>query len=277
MIPALARPFLAVSLLLPAVIGAYARLIEPHWLDLQRVDVPIDNLPFELDRFTIAQMSDLHANRQRESFNLIRRAIDLCNRERPDCVVLTGDFVVKRRALPAFLGLIEQITTRPAFAVLGNHDYRFGPRHRRSLVEGLIQRGIQALDNSAAPIERGPATAWIVGVGDAYTSHDDITLALHDVPPEAHPRILLSHYPDLLCSIAPGTFDLALSGHTHGAQINLPFISGRALAHSDTTFRAGLYNVGGTPLYVNRGLGTSGLPLRLFARPEVTIFRLVRR
>jgi predicted MPP superfamily phosphohydrolase len=111
-------------------------------------------------------------------------------------------------------------------------------------------------------------------VGDGHTSHDRLSDALCGLTDQDRPRLLLTHYPDLLFEVAPRSFDLALAGHTHGAQVRLPYLTGLALRGSDTRFTSGLFEVNGIPLYVNRGLGTSTYRFRFGARPELTLLTL---
>ena len=134
--------------------------------------------------------------------------------------------------------------------------------------------GVRLLDNRSAYVERGGHRLWLVGVGDGYTSHDRLDEALCELGDKDRPRVLLTHYPDLVVDLALARFDLVLAGHSHGAQVALPFFGKRALAHSDTRFAGGLYQVNGVPLYVSRGLGTSRYRVRLLARPELAVITI---
>jgi predicted MPP superfamily phosphohydrolase len=254
---------------------AYGHLIERHWLDVTRLTIELPALPKELGGIRIAQLSDFHQGLVVDWHGSAAQAIAACNAEDPDVVVLTGDFVVRRGGVPALGQLLAQLRPRPAFAVLGNHDYRFGRAHLRALADQFAALGITLLDNRVAAIERNGQRLWFIGVGDGYTSHDRFGEATLDLDQEDRPRILLTHYPDLIFDLPIEEIDLALAGHTHGAQVHLPFLAQQALRRSETTFASGLYWPRGVPLYVNRGLGTSGYPIRLGARPELTILTLV--
>ncbi len=272
------RPFLAsLGAAALGLIGYYCHWVEPFWLDVARPVVALRGLPTALDGLVVAQLSDFHLHRDAGRDGAVARGIAACNAAQPDVVVLTGDYLGQRQALPYLTEALRALKARPAYAVLGNHDYRFGPKWRRRLEACFSELGIDLLDNRAACFERNGARLWFVGVGDGFTSHDRLDEALRGLGASDRPRILLSHYPDLIEELPTDQLDLVLSGHSHGAQIHLPLVARIALQRSETAFDRGLYTVRGLPLYVNRGLGTSGRRLRLFSRPELTLLTLRRR
>jgi predicted MPP superfamily phosphohydrolase len=255
-------------------VAAYAVLYEPYWLELTRLELALPNLPSALDGLVIAHLSDFHLDRTADEMNPVLQAIAACNAARPDVVVLTGDYTTGRNCLPTLEKTLGRLDGRPVFAVLGNHDYRFGRTYRKELVATFERLGMTVLDNRSASIEHRGARLWFVGVGDGHTSHDRFGEAVLDLTENDRPRVLLTHYPDLVFDLPIDQIDLALAGHTHGAQIHVPLVTALALRHSDTIFVGGLYWPRGVPLYVNRGLGTSGYPIRLFARPELALLTL---
>jgi uncharacterized protein len=257
-------------------VAAYAVLYEPYWLEVTRRELALPNLPSALDGLVIAQLSDFHLGRTTDELNPVSLAIDACNEARPDVVVLTGDYTTGRNCLPTLEKTLGRLDGRPVFAVLGNHDYRFGRTYRKGLMATFERLGMTVLDNRSASIEHRGARLWFIGVGDGFTSHDRFGEAMLDLTENDRPRVLLTHYPDLVFDLPMEQIDLALAGHTHGAQIHLPLVTALALRHSDTIFTGGLYWPRGVPLYVNRGLGTSSYPIRLFARPEVALLTLRR-
>jgi predicted MPP superfamily phosphohydrolase len=254
----------------------YGTAVEPFWLEVTRPTAWIPDLPDELEGFVLAHLSDLHVPPTLYRRSAVWQAIEACNSARPDVVVLTGDYALGRKSLKALAASLDAIQTRPAFAVLGNHDYRFGPTFRRGIANALRDANITLLDNRNARVERSGRALWLLGVGDGYTCHDQIEPACREPEEVGEPCVLLTHYPDLLLERLPVKIDLALAGHTHGAQVRLPIVAERALRRSETRFVAGWYSVGGTPLYVNRGLGTSGYRIRIRARPELALVTLRR-
>jgi predicted MPP superfamily phosphohydrolase len=127
------------------------------------------------------------------------------------------------------------------------------------------------LVNRAAQVDDG---FWIVGLDDPSERHDDMSGAMQGVPAGAA-GILLAHSPDIVGRLANYSFELILVGHTHGGQINLPLVrDGWLRDDSARRYQAGMYEIGASKLYVNRGVGTYYLPIRLGARPEITLFTL---
>jgi predicted MPP superfamily phosphohydrolase len=187
----------------------------------------------------------------------------------PHVVLFTGDLVDQVDAVPDAVQIFDKLRPKGGiWAVPGNWD------HTADAVETLraelAQVNVQFLINQSVHFEEG---LWIVGVDDPASSHDDVSDALVNVP-AGSPRILLAHSPAIADSIVDvAAFDLILVGHTHGGQINLPLINGTWLHESaTTTYVRGLYDVRGSAMYVNRGIGTTTLPVRIGSRPEITHF-----
>ena len=155
------------------------------------------------------------------------------------------------------------------FAVLGNHDWKqAGDRMWRALANA----GIEVLENRAMPA----GGFHVAGLADLRLRRPDLPSALAGVPPEA-PVILLSHDPDVFPYV-PDRVALTLSGHLHGGQVAIPVLRRPALpSRYGERFARGHVVEDDRHLYVSSGLGTSGLPLRLLAPPEVVILELVSR
>jgi predicted MPP superfamily phosphohydrolase len=164
------------------------------------------------------------------------------------------------------------------FGVFGNHDHGeskapFVTPTDPAFVEGC---GVRLLVNQVARVEHAGALVQIGGVDDTRGGYEDLSavLAALDRRPGSL-RLLLTHHADVVRRTAPGDFHVALAGDTHGGQICLP-LPGRRIMLSDlhADFAEGAYDVGGRPLYVTRGVGTSMLPFRAFCRPEVVVFHV---
>lgn len=266
----------AVSTGLAALGAAYVYFVEPQWLSVSDLDVEIPDLPLAFDGLLIAHLSDLHVTRDMGARSPVGQAIQICQARQPDLVLMTGDFVGKRNAVGKFAELIAGLHGMPVYGVLGNHEHQHGPSHRQRVTAALREAGVELLLNRATCIERNGSRLWIVGVDDAYTGLDQLDCALDGLGPLDRPRILLSHYPDLMHHPRASEVDLALAGHTHGGQINLPILNASTLAHADSAYLGGMFRVNGVPLYVSRGLGTSGYRVRFRARPEL-VFLTLRR
>jgi predicted MPP superfamily phosphohydrolase len=264
------------GLALGSMVG-YTRLIEPHWLSIDKIELPIINLPPALDGKRIAQLSDIHLC-QYFSPNDLAEALQQVEQQAPNWLMLTGDFVGDNAEDAA--GLVEPLRalTMPIFGVLGNHDCW---TDRSTVSSFLVQANVQLLINNA--IQLAP-DFWCAGVDDLWAGHPDVSAALSNVPTNAT-TILLAHEPDffdvVLHEKAPVA--LQLSGHSHGGQIRFPTINADPSGHYSFApvlprygrqYPIGLRQVNGQYVYTNRGVGLWPIPYRFNCRPELTIFTL---
>jgi len=250
--------------------------------ELTRITLAFPDLPLGLDGLRLAHLSDLHAG-PLAGAAVLRRWRDLTAAERPDLLLFTGDLVDSRPEeleplLRAFQGFEPPLGR---YAVLGNHDYFDDPR---PIWRDLERAGIRCLENAAALVQRGGATLALVGLQDPMARNGRFRRipfgpgprpdeATRDLPAEAF-RICLNHRPSEWEQALSAGARLTLSGHTHGGQINP--IPGFSSAHLIGPRTDGLYRDGDDLLYVSRGLGVVGLPLRIAAPPEIAILTLRR-
>ena len=263
-----------------AALGLVYLLHEAQWV--RRVDrrLPAPDADAALDGLTVVQLSDFHVGFT-PSFNLraTRKAVDLALAAEPDLVLVTGDFAGGPHGLGELRRQLRRL--RPplgVFGVFGNHDHGdskapFVQPTDPAFVESC---GVRLLTNESVTVDYGGAAVAIAGLDDTDGAHDDLpaVLAALDRRPDGL-RLLLSHHAEVIRRTAPGDFHLTLAGDTHGGQICLP-LPGRRVLLSDlgAEFAEGGYDVGGRPLYVTRGVGTSMLPFRAFCRPEVVVFHV---
>lgn len=233
-----------------------------------------------MEGFTIALLSDFHYEPY-FSVHPLRTAIRMVNDLHPDLIVLTGDFVSEpivrhdrakaaSAAEPCAQLLGQMAAPHGRWAVLGNHDAVTDP-HR--VANSLSSHGIQLLINQSVPIERNGARFWLGGVDDPLMLTPDLNTTLHNVPTH-EPVVLLAHEPDYADVVARYPVDLQLSGHTHGGQIVVPFVGPLYLPPLGRKYLWGLYKIAGLALYVNRGLGTVNVPVRMNCPPEITFITL---
>jgi predicted MPP superfamily phosphohydrolase len=260
----------------------YAVRVEPTWLELNHLDVPIPALPEPFHDFRIVQLSDFHCGRQVTPAYL-GEAVDLAQAQQGDVVVLTGDFVHKgfRHVHHAARALSRLRAPLGVYAVLGNHDYSvrnaLGLRRYRHLfravTEALAEGGIRVLHNEAVTFLRDQGSLHLAGVADLWSRTCDLDRALAGLGQEC-PCVVLAHNPFTIERLRPTQrCDLMLSGHTHGGQINLPRLGRVTLSRNGKRFAAGMYRHQGTYLYVNKGVGF-GFRVRYGVRPEVAVLRL---
>ena len=255
-------------------VAAWATLIEPRRLRVREVRVDVAGWPAELAELRVALVSDLHAGAPHVDEQRVARVVETVNRARPDVVALLGDYVdpevvlgerVEPEAVAALLGGLE--APLGAFAVLGNHDWlEDGERVRHALREQMIE----VLENDAVAVDLAGQVLWVVGLADAITRTPDVITPFALVP-EGAPLIVLTHDPDLFPRL-PERPLLALAGHTHGAQVNVPLVREHVTPsiYGDH-YAGGLFRHDERVMYVSRGIGTSSFPVRLRATPEVVM------
>ena len=220
------------------------------------------------------QLTDIHAGIYMTR-KQIRGYADQAAALKPDIFLLTGDYISNSLSfLPECLEEMARIKTRfGTYATLGNHEHWYGELYA---IRGIFrQYGIVLLNNAHRVIktERGPFA--LIGIDDLRFGHPDLDAALKGLGMPI-PAILMSHRPEIFPRAAALGIGLTLSGHYHGGQIklSLPGID-LSLAHFTTPYPEGLYRINDAHLYVSRGVGTTFIPVRLNAVPEVTLFDLV--
>jgi len=254
--------------------GPWIQWHVPRGFEWNRYDLPIPALPFELEGLRIVQISDLHL----KAFwsDVFDTLIDRVRTAAPDLILITGDFVDNKRnhlpAVPTVRRLVSQFKAPlGVFAILGNHDrYAFPPR--------LDGTGVTLLNPGRQIIHVGEAELELIGLPGVHRK--DVTAeVLSSFPPKQRgvPRLVLSHFPDVLRKAAVLQPDIYFAGHTHGGQICLP--GGFPLIRHDKLPRdlcKGIHRAAGTWLVVSRGFGFTGIPLRLFCPGEIVEITLTR-
>jgi uncharacterized protein len=260
---------LALSILLLAVY--YVHDLEPSWIEVRSVSLSLPHLAPEFSGYRIVQLSDIHADRWMTA-QRIQKVVDRVNKMHPDLVVLTGDFVTRNpQKFAPNLSVLKSLTpTDKTLAILGNHDAWTDP----DLIQTMLETaGVDVLSNQVVTLNRALAQLHIGGVDDVWAQRDRLNEVLAALPTTGA-AILLAHEPDFAdTSAATGRFDLQLSGHSHGGQVRLPFMK-KFFPPLAYKYPMGQYQVGSMIQYTNRGLGSSGIPIRFNCRPEITIFTL---
>jgi uncharacterized protein len=249
----------------------YVHRVEPSWIEIRAVSMPLPHLASEFSGYRMVQLSDIHADRWMTSDRLAK-IVRRVNQLNPDLVVLTGDFVTRSaEEFSPHLAVLSQLhPVDKTLAVMGNHDAWTNSTLIQTTLEAA---GVQVLNNQVATLQRQSAQLHIGGVDDVWAKRDRLDQVLAALPSEGA-AILLAHEPDFAeQSAATGRFDLELSGHSHGGQVKLPFVK-RILPPLAYKYPIGQYTVGTMIQYTNRGIGMSGLPLRFNCRPEITVFTL---
>ena len=262
---------------------------------IHRVDVPIANLPKGLDGLRIAQLSDIHIGDYMTP-DEIARAVEMANDLQPDISVVTGDFV-STMGDPLDACITELSRLRAPLGVWGcngNHEIYAGVEDEADRL--FHQKGMRLLRARNAIVEHNGAAFNLIGV-DYQRDHmvsgerpGPMLAEIEHLIRRDMPNILLSHNPNSFHRAAELGIELSLAGHTHGGQVRFEIVDHSVNpARLITPFVAGLYHLpmanGHAPatpvngsqraaLYVNRGLGTIGFPVRLGVPPEITLVTL---
>ncbi len=253
---------------------SYAKSIEPQWLVVDKVTVPIDKLAPTFEGFKIVQLSDIHLH-PFVTIDFVKEAIAMVNALQPDLVVLTGDYVLAGaesifELAPALAGLNAKYGV---FTILGNHDLW---TNDTTIIHGFETERVPVLRNSGLSIQVGKETLYLAGIDDVWSGQPDLQTAL-DGHRNQNLSILLAHEPDIADSTAQdGRVDLQLSGHTHGGQVRVPGLGALILPPFGQKYDQGLNKVNGMWVYTNRGIGVINPPIRVNCPPEITELTLIR-
>ncbi len=221
------------------------------------------------DGLRVAHLTDLHVGMMTPDAKILRgfrRAIEA----KPDLLVMTGDFVCYS---PKFVGKLAELTKgldMPVYAVLGNHDYWTDGQGVRKALE---KNGYGVLRNGHTEMMLRHSPLSIVGIDDAITGHADHRRAFRGVRRHGS-RLVLTHAPNLADRAAEYGSSFIVAGHTHGGHVNIPRVTERLFRRFGNRYLQGFYDVGGSRLYVNCGIGSSSVPIRAGAPSEVAIFTL---
>ncbi len=237
-------------------------------------EIAISGLPAAFDGYRIAQISDLHCGPFAGGARVDRWVAEV-NRLDADLVAVTGDLIASGSTfVPVVAASLGKLRARDGvYACMGNHDYF---AEGEEMAVALERSGLTLLRNRGVELRRADACLYLAGVDDTWTKRDDLDAALAERPAGA-PVLLLAHDPALFPDAARRGVALTLSGHTHGGQLGVPFFAKRFnLARSITRFTTGLYQIDAATLFVTRGLGTTGLPIRLSVPSEIAVLTLRR-
>ena len=257
--------------------AAYAGWVEPRRLVVRRHTLELPRWPAALAGLRVGVLTDLHAGVVHAGEDAVARWVARMNAEAPDLVLLGGDFTDAHWLFGGRLAP-ERIAERVAgleaplgrVAVLGNHDWKkFGMR----MWSALAEAGVPVIENDSVAIDAPGGRFHVAGLADVRNRRPDVARALAGVP-DGEPVIALAHDPDVF-PFVPARVALTISGHTHGGQIAIPLVRRSVIpSRHGERFARGHIVEHGRHLLVSSGLGTSGMPIRLFAPPELIVIEL---
>ena len=261
----------------PFIAAGYGLLYEQQNVEIVRQRVRLARLPKAFEGFQIAQLSDIHIG-PFTTADYIRRCVAITNGLKPDLIALTGDYVCWD---PEAQGEVVRVLAglrapHGVFGCMGNHEADLGIEE--SITRLFAAQGIQMLRQERAPIRQHNETLNLIGMdhgGEADRRLQQLkTLVMPNMV-----NILLTHYPHFFDHHSELGVDLTLAGDIHGGgQLSLDFVH-RGLnlgSLMGVPYIRGLYEKTGAQLYMNRGIGITGFPIRLGARPEISVFELSR-
>jgi predicted MPP superfamily phosphohydrolase len=267
----------------PFVAGAYGLFYGRLNLEINRQRIRLPRLPKAFAGFRIVQLSDIHIGPFMPA-DQISRYVQIANDLKPELLALTGDFVTwdpstQTAVVSALTGLRAPFGI---FGCLGNHE---AWSHTEDSITRMFQQvGIRILRRENVRISAHGESLNLMGVDFETSRHmapgseKFVRVYLEGVEPLVAPgsvNVLMSHNPDTFDRAAEMGIDLSLAGHTHGGQVALEFVSPEiAPSRLVTPYVAGWFQKPGGQLYVNRGIGTIGVPIRIGAPPEITVYEL---
>jgi predicted MPP superfamily phosphohydrolase len=255
--------------------GAGYGRFEAGWLHVTHHAVAVPRLPPPFAGKRLALLTDPHHG-PFNGLDLIRSAVDVIDALAPDLVALAGDFIQEGHGGSYVGPCLEALGRLRAplgvFAVPGNHDHYQGVEAVRRAIR---DNGIADVTNAGRWVETGGCRLRVGGVDDLWHGEQDLDAALGDAT-AADACLLLCHNPDYAETLTDRRVGLVLSGHLHGGQIVLPGLGYPYLpSQYGAKYVQGLVRAPATRVFVSRGLGTVGLPLRFRCRPEINVLTLV--
>jgi predicted MPP superfamily phosphohydrolase len=270
----------------PFVAAGYGLLYGRKDVEVVQQRVRLARLPKGFDGLRIAQLSDIHMGPFTPG-DYIRRCVAITNGLKPDLIALTGDYIAWDPGLERSIVSVLASLRAPhgVFGCLGNHEEE---SETEAYVSGLFTaQGVRILRQERTPIRLDGDELNLIGIDCPRAQSEDEEEYRRDVNRRLHQQLLMPGTANILLSHEPNVFvfdraadlgiDLILAGHSHGGQLALEFVHrGLNLSHLFYRYTSGWYEQRSTKLYVNRGIGTTGFPIRLGARPEISVFELTR-
>ena len=250
------------------------RLAIEEQVEVNEMEIPILHLSPRFDGYRIAHISDIHLGTWIKPF-MLEGIAAMVNSLQAQLVVISGDLVSSSTIsfLPEYEQLFKRLYAPDGVVVVrGNHDCYAKKAEFIRIVENC---GAIYLENQLYQVRRGDAVLTIAGLDSWYYLQEDLAAVMQKISAQSA-AILVVHEPDYAdISARSGLFSLQLSGHSHGGQIQFPFIGSPWLPHAGRKYPRGLYQVHGMMLYTNSGLGTSSAHFRLGCPAEIALIKLL--
>lgn len=252
----------------------YGKYIEPYNLIIKEYKIENNNLPNSFNGLKIIHFSDVHYGRTVDQ-KYLKKIVDLINKQKPDLVFFTGDFIDRDTLLNDeeiskinfILSNIE--STIGNYAVTGNHDMKHINEYKKILENNFI-----LLDNEEKLIYYNDSTPIsLVGISDTLESTPNYNIFNNETN---YFRITLVHEPDAYDNIKDNNINVMLSGHSHNGQIRMPFIGAIYTPTGSKKYYENYYKLNNTELFISNGIGTSELNIRFMSTPSINLYRLYK-
>jgi predicted MPP superfamily phosphohydrolase len=259
-----------------AAVGGFEYVtLEPKWYKIRQISLTLPKLPAVFKGFTLTHITDLHLNAYTtpEQFS---KVVDKVNDLGSEAIAITGDFIdhdTPMNMVPDVITQLSQLKApRGVYGVLGNHDHWLDHKLVREI---LGESGIVDLSNQIKTFEQNDQSLYLCGLDDYWERKNDLA-AVTDPLDEDACAILMVHEPDYAdTSATTQRFSLQLSGHSHGGQVDPPFMAPPVLPKYGTKYPRGMYQVEDMLLYTNTGIGMTSPRVRFNCRPEIVQFTLI--
>ncbi|MDQ1003910.1 putative MPP superfamily phosphohydrolase [Neobacillus niacini] len=257
----------------------YANRVEPSLLEINKLEIKHSLIPTSFNGIKIVQFSDTHLGFH-YNVNQFKKLVERINQLEPDLIFFTGDLLDepnKYDEINKVALILQQLNaTIGKYCIYGNHDHGgYGSEIYRNLME--LSNFTVLLNESLLIKQTDGSSISLLGIDDRMLGRPDLKTAMKQVPEDSF-KLLLSHAPDVADEALSYGIHWQLSGHSHGGQVKIPFVGALVIPPFAQNYPEGLYSIGENnplSLYVNRGIGTTRLPFRFMAKPELTVFTLI--
>ncbi|MDP4180497.1 MAG: metallophosphoesterase [Bacillota bacterium] len=228
----------------------------------------------------ILHLTDIHIDLLRVKTKKVSKII---MKESPDFILMSGDYISRPSHIPMFLKFLNEIKgNNKIYLCLGNHDYEAFLRDKKDGLQQYMKKveeaGVTILHDNAEVFEKDNIKYNIIGITDYRRGKHDLDSAFKNCSKDSKINIAFSHNPDIVLEIPRDKVDYLFCGHFHGGQIWMPFdLEFKVLRKEKLCkmgIKRGLHKINGINLYISKGLGNVLFPLRLFSRPEITVYHI---